>query len=320
MLFLDAENQLILNVIKNRIDTEKLERLKNLLEIKAQEFDGTHYTITGSGLESKDNLDSQSETITVSIHLLCGEVLTKYGLDDYLKGVYGSWYRTPEANFTATVAFGIENLDEKEVAKVLNLVPLLKRFVMMAPFAHAFDLFLKNKSFEPIHLPYRHEENIYIIYYEKEKSLVVVYSIKFDDDDDKELGRIFLQEFKDSRRDKELGSAPSVSFTQGTKPLELTNIKSKEPDDKEGGLKNYGFVSFSLRDSHCTEEKRHSTVDKLLQFRNYFHYHIKCSKAYMHIRMRGRCAKLQEELELAKDKAGISVKAKTFQGKTFERE
>lgn len=297
---------------------EKVERLKNILDVKAQEFDGTHYTISGSGLDSKDNLDSQTETITVSIHVLCGEELSKYGLDDYLKSVYGSWYRAPEANFTATVAFSIENLDEKETGKILSLVPLIKRYVMMAPFQHAFEQFLKHKPFEPIHLPYRSEENIYIVYYEKEKSLVVVYSIKFDDDDDKELGRIFLQEFKDSRRDKELGSAPSVSFTQGVKPLELTNIKSKEPDDKDA-LKNFGFVSFSLRDGHCTEDKRHGTVDRLLQFRNYFHYHIKCSKAYMHIRMRSRCTKLQEELELAKDKAGVTVKAKTFQGKTFER-
>jgi len=39
----------------------------------------------------------------------------------------------------------------------------------------------------------------------------------------------------------------------------------------------------------------------------------------MHIRMRSRCAKLQEELEQSKDKAGITVKAKTFQGLTFER-
>jgi len=328
MIFLDAENSLILNMLKVRMDTDKAERLKNILEIKAQEFDGTSYTIVGTGLTGKDNLESQIETITISILVLCGEVLNFYGLEGYLKTVYGDWLQPTQEKYTATISFKIDGIDEKEQQKILQIAPLIKRYVMMTPFAYSFDLFLKQKSFDPISIPYRKEESIYIIYYEKEKSLIIIYSIKFDDEDDNELGRIFLQEFKDSRRDRELGSAPSVSFTQGVKPLELIQTKTsdsksfpftvRETDDKDF-LKNYGFVSFSLQNAHCSEEKRYSTVDKLLSFRNYFHYHIKCSKAYMHIRMRSRCAKLQEELEQSKDKAGITVKAKTFQGLTFER-
>jgi len=200
---------------------------------------------------------------------------------------------------------------------MLTLVPLFKRYVMMAPFINTFDRFLKSEKFDNIHIPYRNEENIYIIFFEK--TLSVVYSIKFDDADDIVLAKIFLQEFKDARRDKALGNAPSVSFSQGVKPLELQGIKSSEPEDPTL-LKAYGFVSLSLRESHCTEEMRYLTVDKLIQFRNYLHYHLKCSKAYMHIRMRSRVSQLLEGLEQVKDKNGIKVKAKTFQGKTFEQQ
>jgi len=141
------------------------------------------------------------------------------------KTVYGDWVKPTQKDFTATISFTIDDIDEKEQQKILQIVPLFKRYVMMTPFTYSFDLFLKQKPFDPISISYRREESIYIIYYEKEKSLIVIYSIKFDDEDDNELGRIFLQEFKDSRRDRELGSSPSVSFTQGQKPLELTSAK-----------------------------------------------------------------------------------------------
>jgi actin related protein 2/3 complex, subunit 2 len=111
---------------------------------------------------------------------------------------------------------------------------------MMAPFITCFDAYVKGQKFESVHLPYRSEENIYII--QLEKSLTVVYSIKFDHQDDVVLGKVFLQEFKDARRqDKTLGAAPSVTFTQGSLPTDLSGMKTTEPTD----LSDYGFVSLS---------------------------------------------------------------------------
>lgn len=65
---------------------------------------------------------------------------------------------------------------------------------MMPPFVFAFDKFLKGEKFDAIRIPYRDEENIYLVSYEK-TSLVVVYSIKFKDPDDVVLARTFLQVF-----------------------------------------------------------------------------------------------------------------------------
>jgi hypothetical protein len=86
-------------------------------------------------------------------------------------------------------------------------VPLFKRYVMMGPFVYAFDKSLKKEEFEPITIPYREKENIYIIC-TKEKSVEVIYSIRFKDPDDVVFAHTFLQEFKDSRRDKSIGNAP----------------------------------------------------------------------------------------------------------------
>jgi len=314
-LFLDAENQILFNTLRIRFELDKKDRLKAPLEVKGQDFDNTNFKITGKGLESKDNLDTQIETITVSIQVPCGDVLKKYGVEDYLKKIYGSYVAATEKDFTASLTFPVDGIDDKEKERLLQIVPLFKRYLMMSPFVYAFDKFVKGEKFDNVHIPYRIEENMYIITFEK--TLNVVYSVKFNDPDDIVLARVFLQEFKDARRDKAMGNAPSVSFSQGVKPLELQGIKSSEPDDTKS-LADYGFVSLSLRESMCTEDMRLATVDKLLQFRNYLHYHLKCSKAYMHIRMRARCTKLLEDLETVKDKNGFKVKMKTFQGKAFE--
>jgi hypothetical protein len=153
---------------------------------------------------------------------------------------------------SATILVPIDDCDEKEKELILREAPLIKRFdflnltklryVMMAPFITSFDAYVKGQKFESIHLPYRSEENIYII--QLEKSLTVVYSIKFDHQDDVVLGKVFLQEFKDARRqDKTLGAAPSVTFTQGSLPSDLSGMKTSEPTD----LSDYGFVSLSKR-------------------------------------------------------------------------
>ena len=39
-----------------------------------------------------------------------------------------------------------------------------------------------------------------------------------------------------------------------------------------------------------TPDRAFDTISQIQLFRNYFHYHIKCSKAYMHSRMRQRYA------------------------------
>lgn len=131
------------------------------------------------------------------------------------------------------------------IAFLIKEVPLFKRYVMAAPFVHAFDKVLKGEKFDTIRIPYRDEESIYIICYEG-KSCVVLYSVKFRDADDIVLAKTFLQEFKDARRDKAMGNAPSVNFSQGQKPLELKGIQSGEPDDPES-LKAYGFVSLGMQ-------------------------------------------------------------------------
>jgi len=304
MIFLEPENQIIKETLEKRITAEKFESC----DVSGADFDGATFRLQTDG-ENKS-------VILVSMLLQCGEQLKKYGLDQVVKKAYGDWVVATQPDYTLTIRVDLEaaSKDEKIKNEYLTKVPLIKRYLMMSPFVFAFDKFAKNESFEPITIPYRPEENIYILTYEK--SLTVLFSIKFSDPDDVVMAKQFLNEFKDVRKDRALGNAPSINFTQGVKPLELRNIKSSEPDDPRQ-LTEFGFVSMGLFTSHMDEKNRESTIDKLLSFRNYLHYHLKCTKAYMHIRMRDRFAKLLEGLEGAKDTSGIVKEKKTASGRRF---
>ncbi len=299
------------SVSQRRSTHETLTRSREKFEavdVSGADFDGVTFRLS----TEPDN----KAVLRVSMFLHYGNELKKYGSDAVVKKAYGDWVQTPQENYTVTLKVDLDaaSQDEKKKSDYIARVPLIKRYVMMSPFEFAFDKYSKGESFDPVVIPYRPAENIYILTFEK--SLTVVFSIRFSDPDDVVLARMFLNEFKDARKDRALGSAPGVNFTQGKRPTELNNVKGNEPDDKQS-LQEYGFVSFGLFPSHMKEEKREDTIDKLLTFRNYFHYHLKCTKAYMHFRMRDRFSKLLDTLDGAKDTSGIIKEKKTASGRRF---
>jgi actin related protein 2/3 complex subunit 2 len=77
------------------------------------------------------------------------------------------------------------------------------------------------------------------------------------------------------------------------------------------------YVVFVLFDRHFAKEKRAKTIDTLQTFRNYLHYHIKCSKSHLHTRMRNRVESLLKILNRAKQ--DLPVEKKTITGRTFVR-
>ncbi len=99
-----------------------------------------------------------------------------------------------------------------------------------------------------------------------------------------------------------------------------------------------GFVSFVLHPAH--QAKRANTISNIQIFRNYLHFHIKCTKvvlfvsfvfffclkvllffqkAYMHTRMRTRVRALLLVLNRAKVEPYVKAEKKTISGKTFKR-
>lgn len=62
-------------------------------------------------------------------------------------------------------------------------------------------------------------------------------------------------------------------------------------------MEDTDYVTFVLFPHHFTNP---ATISHVQLFRDYLHYHIKCSKVYMHSRMRHRVAEFQKVLNRAK--------------------
>ena len=70
---------------------------------------------------------------------------------------------------------------------------------------------------------------------------------------------------------------------------------------------------------HLTPARREEVISHIQTFRDYFHYHIKASKAYIHSRMRRRTADFLQVLRRARPEAEEGAKErKTASGRTFK--
>ena len=87
------------------------------------------------------------------------------------------------------------------------------------------------------------------------------------------------------------------------------------------GLRRLAWRCAAITKAHLDKpEKRVQVVSVLQGFRNFMQYHIKCSKAHFHARMRARAASLLGMLNRAKpDIDPKTLQARTMSGKTFTR-
>jgi len=99
----------------------------------------------------------------------------------------------------------------------------------------------------------------------------------------------------DARRQPTIQNAPQVLYSNRDPPLEIRHLPGlKQSED-------IGYVTFVLFPRHFANPTTATTTISHIQlFRDYLHYHIKCSKAYMHSRMRHRVTEFQKVLNRAK--------------------
>jgi actin related protein 2/3 complex, subunit 2 len=192
---------------------------------------------------------------------------------------------------------------------------LLKRNTMAAPFEQAYDEYYKLRELkaqftseeapqgvseggEVKVIQYREEEAIYVK--ASHDRVTVIFSTVFREETDRVYGKVFIQEFVDARR-RAIQNAPQVLF-RNDPPLELQGV----PGVKNTGTGEIGYVTFGrafsifctdakltftvLFPRHLTPQRMQDVISHIQTFRDYFHYHIKASKAYIHSRMRKRTA------------------------------
>jgi actin related protein 2/3 complex subunit 2 len=293
MILLENHNRILQEAIQSRLDNGPSE-----VEITCADFDGVQFHVSNPDRNNKN-------VVNVSINWKILPELLKNGGQEELKKIYGPLLQaTPEQGYGVTLQIDLSNPPNKDT--LAERVSLLKRHLLAAPFKKAFaGAESGNPGKEVVPLFYREGEAIFIK--PEGDRVIVVFMIQFKDPGDQVLAKNFLQAFV-----ARPNFAPAVSFTQKEPPAEVAGL----PGVKDA--ENYSFVSFVLFKNHMKNADR--TINSVITFRNYLHYHIKCSKAYMHTRMRNRVEALLQVLNRARpvdpEKKG---EKKTAAGKTFVR-
>ncbi|KAK2578140.1 hypothetical protein KPH14_001329 [Odynerus spinipes] len=269
-----------MNKIKNALSGHKPEST----DVIIADFDGVLFHIS--------NLSGDKSKIRISILLKFYKQLQEHGADELLKREYGSHLIAPESGYNVSVLIDLENLPEDWEALVKK-VGLLKRHCFASVFEKYFD-FQEEYYDSPgtqvqkrAVIQYRDQETMYVE--AKSDRVTVVFSTIFKDEDDMVIGKLFLQELKEELQDSEAAVGDCI-----------------------------GYITFVLFPRHTNREARNNTIDLIHMFRNYLHYHIKCSKVYIHSRMRTKTTDFLKVLNRARSQTK-STEKKTITGRTFIR-
>ncbi|KAK3939137.1 Arp2/3 complex, 34 kd subunit p34-Arc-domain-containing protein [Diplogelasinospora grovesii] len=315
MLLLDYQNVLIQSVLTERFSGAP----PVSIDQKVSDFDGVIFHISTPETKTK---------ILVSIQIRCYKDLVRYGAEEVLNREYGSYVVPPEAGYDFSVMVDLENLpaEKEERDELVKKISLLKRNAMAAPFEQAYQEHYKLKEeaskftseeapqgvreggeVKAIH--YREEEAIYVK--ASHDRVTVIFSTIFREETDRVFGKVFIQEFVDARR-RAIQNAPQVLF-RNDPPLELQGV----PGVQNTGTGEVGYVTFVLFPRHLTPQRMPDVISHIQTFRDYFHYHIKASKAYIHSRMRRRTADFLQVLRRARPE-NEEKERKTASGRTFK--
>ncbi|XP_026473037.1 probable actin-related protein 2/3 complex subunit 2 [Ctenocephalides felis] len=299
---------MILLEINNRIIEETLTlKYKNALAGNKQEstdltiadFDGVLFHIA--------NLNGEKSKIRVSISLKFYKQLQEHGADELLKREYGDLLVEPEDGYNVSLLIDLDNVPGNW-EEIVRKAGLLKRHCFASVFEKYFDFQENGNDGEKrAVIDYRSDETMYVE--AKSDRVTVVFSTVFREDDDVVLGKVFMQEFREGRRASH--TAPQVLFSHRDPPRELANTDAKVGD-------NIGYITFVLFPRHTNKAARDNTINLIQMFRHYLHYHIKCSKAYIHSRMRAKTTEFLKVLNRARPEPK-NLEKKTITGRTFIR-
>ncbi|ORZ35363.1 hypothetical protein BCR44DRAFT_1499895 [Catenaria anguillulae PL171] len=115
---------------------------------------------------------------------------------------------------------------------------------MAAPFHAAFAAQASKAASDVFAIHFREGEAIYI--QAMPDRVTAIFATQFKDETDRIFAKVFLQEFADARRQPSCMNAPAV---------------------------------FPIPQHFNDEATREATISRIHLFRDYLHYHIKCSKA-----------------------------------------
>jgi len=280
MILLEYESAILRNLLERSLDpNDKLSGKYQFCD-----FDGVEFQL----------VQDKEKNIKIQVKLPGAKEIMENGGEDFYNRVYGEYKIEPESPYTHAIQFKLDGVDPAKQKELITLASRLRANLMAAPFLYVAEQFTNKVTFAPFEIPYRPttQESIYVT--PSENGAVATFSIRFSDPGDRIIGGVFFQELKAAR--VKVNSAPGINFGfEVPQDLQTFDLPRSYTETKD-----FGFVSIVLGSPQLNERKRQQTGYIVPMFRDYIHYHIKCTKAFMHQRMRARTALLLRELDAAK--------------------
>ncbi|ERL84694.1 hypothetical protein D910_02120 [Dendroctonus ponderosae] len=302
MILLEINNRVVEDTLTLKIKNAQAGLKNESIDVTVADFDGVLYHIS--------NLNGDKAKIRISIALKFYKQLQEHGADELLKRVYGSYLMAAaESGYNVTCLIDLDNIPS-DWTEVVQKMGLLKRNCFASVFEKYFDFQVagdEGQNRAVIH--YRDDETLYVE--AKADRVTVVFSTRFRDEDDVIIGKVFMQELKEGLRASH--TAPPVLFSHREPPRELQDTDAKVDN-------NVGYVTFVLFPRHTAKNTRDNTINLIHMFRHYLHYHIKCSKAYIHSRMRAKTSEFLKVLNRARpENKSTDKKTITMAGSRLEK-
>ncbi|KAJ2159455.1 Arp complex subunit [Coemansia sp. RSA 552] len=302
MILLEPNSYILEETLFARFTAEK----PGAVDITLVDFDNVVYHL--------QTLEGQPPTLlTLSVEMKYYNEVVNYGAEEILQREYGAYLVAPtNSQHQIALQFDLTALPDDKKALARH-VSFLKRNVLASSFMRAFEYWeSQQEGAGPLMAThYRDSEAIYV--QAQQDRVTVIFSTLFKEEVDRVLGRVFLQEFVDARRQAAIQNAPQVVYSSREAPLEIRHLPGLRQDE------SVGYVSFVLFPRHFADsEAREKTISQIQLFRDYLHYHIKCAKAYMHSRMRTRVKEFLKVINRAKpDRSTATSEKRTATGRYF---
>ncbi|XP_039143831.1 actin-related protein 2/3 complex subunit 2A [Dioscorea cayenensis subsp. rotundata] len=311
MILLQSPSRFLLQILQNRV--------RNLdkgidLDCHSVEFDDVRYHIQVSMKAPQSMVLSMALPAPPPEAIFYGGL--PFGAIEAIKGAFGMIVQIldpPKDGYNLTMKINLGKLppDEEKKQALLVKIASVREVVLGAPLRvvlkHLSSRTVASDADGPIALVHRPKESFFLV--PQAEKVTVVFPMRFQDSVDIVLATSFLQEFVDARRSPGLNNAPPCMWSLSP-PLELKGVPP------HALTANAGFVKFVIFPRHVEGRKLDKTVWSLSTFHAYVSYHVKCSEAFMHTRMRRRVESLIQALDRAKPG---NEKSKLLQGKSFKR-
>lgn len=209
-----------------------------------------------------------------------------------LKESYGEmWVESVDDGFDVTISCGIEDLAEEGRIEKFSF---LKQEILSIPILRALKVKVnKTNTLAPFTVSLGNESKDFYCVAPAPDQLIILFAMNFQDQTDQILAKVFLQEFYDVRNNR-MEDAPVVLYGKEP-PKELAGIVKTSASD------SLNYLTLVLFPRHYSTPAQQSHLLKTIPFlSDYIHYHLKCSKAYLHQRMRAKTGDFLKMLNRAK--------------------